>query len=84
VSKYAQHPAAARLWEEFLYSTTGQNLWLKGGARPVELAAMVKAGTEAKAAYAGLPTVTDLAKAVIPTTAQSTAASSYITANWTS
>ena len=33
----APHPAAARLWEEFLYSAEGQNLWLQGGARPVEL-----------------------------------------------
>jgi putative spermidine/putrescine transport system substrate-binding protein len=84
VSKYAPHPAAARLWEEFLYSTTGQNLWLKGGARPVELAAMVKAGTENKASYNALPTVANQAKAIIPTTAQGTAASTYITQNWTS
>ena len=43
INKDAPHPAAARLWEEFLYSqaaTGGQNLWLKGGARPVEQAAM--------------------------------------------
>ena len=31
----APHPAAARLWQEFLYSDEGQNLWLEGGARPV-------------------------------------------------
>jgi hypothetical protein len=37
----------------------GQNIWLEGGARPVELAAMVKAGTGNKAAYAKLPTVTE-------------------------
>ena len=39
INKSAPHPAAARLWEEFLYSqaaTGGQNLWLQGGARPVE------------------------------------------------
>ena len=30
ISKTAPHPAAARLWEEYLYSTTGQNLWLQG------------------------------------------------------
>ena len=29
ISKYAPDPAAARLWEEYLYSTTGQNLWLR-------------------------------------------------------
>jgi putative spermidine/putrescine transport system substrate-binding protein len=82
VSKYAPHPAAARLWEEFLYSVKGQNIWLKGGARPVELAAMVKAGKENKKAYKSLPKVTNLSKAVVPTTAQSTAASAYVTSNW--
>ena len=41
----APHPAAARLWEEFLYSDEGQNLWLAGGARPVRADAMVEAGT---------------------------------------
>ena len=35
INKDAPHPAAARLWQEFLYSDEGQNLWLKGGARPV-------------------------------------------------
>ncbi|HLY87092.1 MAG TPA: ABC transporter substrate-binding protein [Gaiellaceae bacterium] len=82
VSKYAPHPAAARLWEEFLYSVKGQNIWLKGGARPVELAAMVAAGTANKAAYKALPKVTNLSKAVVPTTAQSTTASAYVTSNW--
>ena len=37
----APHPAAARLWQEFLYSDEGQNLWLAGGARPVRADAMV-------------------------------------------
>ncbi|HVC87009.1 MAG TPA: ABC transporter substrate-binding protein [Gaiellaceae bacterium] len=82
VSKYASHPAAARLWEEFLYSTTGQNIWLEGGARPVELGAMVKAGTENKAAYKALPAVANLSKAVVPNTAQATTASTYVTNNW--
>jgi putative spermidine/putrescine transport system substrate-binding protein len=82
VSKYAPHPAAARLWEEFLYSVTGQNIWLKGGARPVELAAMTAAGTADKTALKALPKVANLSKAVVPTTAQSTAASAYVTANW--
>jgi putative spermidine/putrescine transport system substrate-binding protein len=30
----APNPAAARLWQEFLYSDEGQNLWLKGFGRP--------------------------------------------------
>jgi putative spermidine/putrescine transport system substrate-binding protein len=82
VSKYAPHPAAARLWEEFLYSVKGQNIWLQGGARPVELAAMVAAGTADKAALKALPTVSNLSKAVIPTTAQSNAAAAYLSQNW--
>jgi len=84
VSRYAPHPAAARLWEEFLYSTQGQNIWLTGGARPVELAAMVKAHTENKSAYHALPAVKNISKAVIPTTSQSVAASSVVLANWSS
>jgi len=57
VNKDAPHPAAARLWQEFLYSDTGQNLWLKGGARPVRAEAMTKAGTIDKEALAALPEV---------------------------
>src|SRR5215217_5759917 len=35
INKDGPHPAAARLWQEFLYSDEGQNLFLKGLARPV-------------------------------------------------
>lgn len=83
VSKNAPHPAAARLWEEFLYSAAGQNIWLEGYARPVELPAMVKAGTENKAAYAKLPKVQHVATA-FPTAAQSATASSAVASGWTS
>ena len=41
----APHPAAARLWQEFLYSPEAQNLWLQGGARPVLFDAMEADGT---------------------------------------
>ncbi|SEE03939.1 putative spermidine/putrescine transport system substrate-binding protein [Streptomyces sp. TLI_105] len=57
VSKDAPHPAAARLWMEFLYSTEGQNLWLKGYARPVLLPAMTADGTADKTLTAKLPEV---------------------------
>lgn len=52
INKEAPHPAAARLWQEFLYSPEAQNLWMKGGAMPVLMAQMEKDGTidaEAKA-----------------------------------
>ena len=34
INKNAPHPAAARLWQEFLYSDEGQNLWLAGQVAP--------------------------------------------------
>ena len=51
ISINAAHPAAARLWEEYLYSQDadgGQNGWLRGFARPIELPAMQKNGTADK------------------------------------
>jgi putative spermidine/putrescine transport system substrate-binding protein len=76
----APHPAAARLWQEFLYSDQGQNLWLKGGARPVRLEAMIKAGTADAALSAALPAVTGTP--VIPTEEESAKAKEYLAANW--
>jgi putative spermidine/putrescine transport system substrate-binding protein len=55
INKDAPHPAAARLWQEFLFSDEGQNIWLQGFARPVRLAAMVEAGTADQEAVAKLP-----------------------------
>jgi putative spermidine/putrescine transport system substrate-binding protein len=37
----APHPAAARLWEEYLYTPEVQNLFLASGAYPATLSAMV-------------------------------------------
>ncbi|WP_405828218.1 ABC transporter substrate-binding protein [Streptomyces sp. NBC_00105] len=53
----APNPAAARLWMEFLYSAEGQNLWLKGHARPVLLPVMTEDGTADKDAVTKLPQV---------------------------
>jgi putative spermidine/putrescine transport system substrate-binding protein len=80
ISKDAPHPAAARLWEEFLYSDQGQNLWLAGGARPVRADVMQKAGTLDKAAYGALPPVKGTA--ITPTVAQTEKAASYLSSNW--
>ena len=46
----APHPAAARLWQEFIMGDTAQNLYLAAGAYPVRLDAMVEAGTVDQAA----------------------------------
>ncbi|HEY6277110.1 MAG TPA: ABC transporter substrate-binding protein [Streptosporangiaceae bacterium] len=83
INKNAPHPAAARLWEEFLYSQTaagGQNLWLAGGARPVEQAAMTANGTINKTDAAKLPAVTGAP--VFLTQSQATNAATYLAANW--
>ncbi|GAA1953302.1 ABC transporter substrate-binding protein [Catenulispora subtropica] len=80
ISASAPHPAAARLWEEFLYSAEGQNLWLKGQARPAELDALQKAGTADAAALAALPAVTGTPQ--FATQDQMSAASKLTVAGW--
>ncbi|MFJ6945992.1 ABC transporter substrate-binding protein [Streptomyces wuyuanensis] len=57
VNRNAPHPAAARLWLEYLFSPAGQNLRLEGYARPVLMEAMREDGTLDEAAAAMLPTV---------------------------
>ena len=80
ISKFAPHPAAARLWEEFLYSDEGQNIWLNGGARPVRLPAMEEAGTADAEALATLPEVSGTAE--FPTAEQETAAQQVVGERW--
>lgn len=80
INKNAPHPAAARLWEEFLYSADGQNLYLQGGARPVLADAMKTDGTLDTASYAKLPPVSGTP--VLLTAAQNTKAAGYLAKNW--
>src|SRR5690606_37723038 len=80
INKDAPHPAAARLWQEFLYSDDVQNLWLKGGARPARMEAMTEAGTIDAELAAALPEVP--AETVVPTEAQSTAAGTLLGEKW--
>ena len=83
INKNAPHPAAARLWEEYLYSqatTGGQNLWLVGGARPVEMAAMTSNKTINTNAASQLPPVTSAP--VFLSATQATNAADYLAQNW--
>ncbi|KQW45995.1 ABC transporter substrate-binding protein [Nocardioides sp. Root1257] len=80
INKDAPHPAAARLWQEFLYSDDGQNLWLAGGARPVLADAMVEAGTIDQEKYDALPAVNG--EPVIPTNDQTEKMAAYLADNW--
>ena len=80
INKGAPHPAAARLWEEYLYSNAGQNEFLRGGAHPVRMAAMTTAGTVDAAASAKLPPVKGTP--VFMSDDQAAKANAYLKDNW--
>ena len=80
ISKDAPHPAAARLWQEFLYSDEAQNLWLAGGARPARAEAMETAGTIDAGLLAALPQAPETT--VVPTEKQSTDGATLLGEKW--
>jgi putative spermidine/putrescine transport system substrate-binding protein len=75
ISAYAPHPNAAKLWEEYLYSDDGQNVWLRGYCYPARFEAMKAAGTLDADALAKLP---DATGAIFPTLDQLNAAKALI------
>ncbi|WP_306324444.1 ABC transporter substrate-binding protein [Streptomyces venezuelae] len=81
INKYAPHPAAARLWQEYLASTHGQNLRLTGYARPVLMDVMAKDGTLDKGKASRLPTV-EGGPPTFPSDAQLTQALRVVRENW--
>jgi putative spermidine/putrescine transport system substrate-binding protein len=80
INKDAPHPAAARLWQEYLYGPEGQNLYLKGYARAVLLPAMETDGTADAALIAKLPKVEGTPQ--FASDAQVTKAKEVLTAGW--
>ena len=81
ISKFAPHPNAAKLWEEFLYSDEGQNIWLKGYCHPIRYEDLTKNNKVPKEQLDKLP---DVAGAVFPSLDQLKAATDLITKNWDS
>ena len=79
VSAYAPHPAAARLWMEFLYSDEGQTLWLKGYCHPIRYEDLLARKAVPQDLLDKMPDVTG---AVFPSLAQLDAAKKAITENW--
>lgn len=75
----APNPAAARLWQEFLYTPEAQNLWIKGGARPVLYDYMRAEGLIDPAVEANLPPADGLVQL---TTEQTEKAGAYLKENW--
>ena len=82
IVKNSPHPAAARLWQEFIYSDEGQNIYLKGGARPIRLPAMVKKGTANKTAIKSLPATPKGATATYPSLDDVVTAKSLVASLW--
>lgn len=80
ISKSATHPAAARLWEEFLFSDEGQNLLQKGYARPARGEAMLMRGTLDTEQAKKLPVAPGAP--VLLTIPQEDAAKAYIKREW--
>jgi len=76
----APHPAAARLWQEFIMSDEAQNLYLAAGAYPVRLAAMTEAGTVDQGALDAVGE--QPADTVQLTTEQTEAASALLAGTW--
>ncbi len=80
INSGAPHPAAARLWQEFLFSEEGQNLYAAGGVRPVLADVMMQAGTLDKAAVDKIPVIDG--PVTVPTPDQTEKATKYLADNW--
>jgi putative spermidine/putrescine transport system substrate-binding protein len=80
VSADAPHPAAARLWQEWIHSVDMENVRLRSGALPVELDALVKSGkVDEKALEAAGGQPEDLVEF---TSDQATEAGKVLSAKW--
>lgn len=82
ISAYAPHPAAAKLWMEYLYSDEGQIGWLKGYCHPARFNAMSKAGKISKDLLDKLPPAAAYEAAVFPTVEQQGANKEVVTTGW--
>ncbi|WAL74815.1 extracellular solute-binding protein [Kitasatospora sp. YST-16] len=80
INKDAPHPAAARLWEEYLISDEGQNLRLVDYARPVLMDVMAHEGTLDRALADRLPTVEGTTS--FPTQQELVTALAVVKADW--
>jgi putative spermidine/putrescine transport system substrate-binding protein len=79
ISKYAPHPNAAKLWQEFLYSDEGQNIWLKGYCHPIRYPDLVAKNKVPAEQLAKLP---DVSGTVFPSLDQLDKARTLITGQW--
>ena len=84
ISAYGPHPAAARLWEEYLYSDEGQLTWIKGYCAPARLADLLDRKVVSDDLKAKLPDPALLASSVVPSGDQLSAARKLVKEQWDS
>jgi putative spermidine/putrescine transport system substrate-binding protein len=80
INKDAPHPAAARLWQEFLYSPEAQNLFIVGGAYPVTIQTLQDEGTVDQDALDQLGALEG--ELVTPTAEQAEAGAALLAEKW--
>jgi putative spermidine/putrescine transport system substrate-binding protein len=79
ISAKAEHPNAARLWLEFLYSDQGQNLLLDGYCHPIRFDDLAARDAIPVETLAKLP---ETSPVVFPSVAQQANATDLIAATW--
>jgi len=84
ISAYAPHPAAARLWEEYLYSDEGQLTWIKGYCAPARLEDLTTRKVVPDDLKAKLPDPALLASSTVPNGDQLSKARALIKEQWDS
>jgi putative spermidine/putrescine transport system substrate-binding protein len=82
ISAYAPNPAAARLWQEFLYSDEGQQIWMKGYCVPSRYSDLVKRNAVSAELMAKMPAKELLDAAVFATVDQLSTVRETIKAEW--
>ena len=82
ISRFAPHPNAARLWENFLYSDAGQLLYLQGYAHPARFNDLLKRGVIPEALMAELPPSAPYENVVFPDAAQTRKAQETVGQLW--
>ena len=82
INKWAPHPFAARLWQEFIYSVQGQLIWLKGYSHPARFPDLSRKKLVPAALVAKLPPASSYDKIKFATPAQLEKAKATLTAEW--
>ena len=82
INKDAPNPAAARLWQEWIFSDEAQALFLEANAVPVRVDALTKAGAADEKLISQATFGTDSADWVSPTQEETDAANALLTERW--